>query len=123
MARTLLGALIGLATVTVAATAADWPLFRGNPAMTGVAAAKLPDTLVQKWQFKTGDAIEGAPAIVGGVVYVGSFDEHLYAFDLVTGAVKWKTKLAPIKAAPAVKGRAIYVGDVDGKFYSIEAAT
>jgi outer membrane protein assembly factor BamB len=114
--------LLIVATV-FAGVAADWPLFRGDAAMTGVAAVKLPDQIVQRWQFKTGDQIEGAPAIVGGVVYVGSYDEHLYALELATGAQKWKTKLGPIKAAPAVKGDAVYVGDADGKFYCVEAAT
>ena len=40
---------------------ADWPVFRGSPEMAGVADIKLPDQLQERWTFKTGNAIEGAP--------------------------------------------------------------
>ena len=66
----------------------DWPLFRGNPLQTGVASSALPADLVVRWKFKTKDSIEAAAAIVNGVVYAGSFDEHLYALDLATGKEK-----------------------------------
>ncbi len=103
---------------------ADWPVFRGNATMTGVAPANpipFPDKLEEKWMFKTGNAIEGAPAIVGGVVYVASYDKHLYAIDLATGKQKWKTKLGAIKASPSVKGDRVYVGSLDGVFYCVNA--
>ena len=76
-----LGVLFSLLT----ASAGDWPLFRGDATMSGVGQAKLPDQLDERWAFKTGDSIEGSPAIVGGIVYVASMDKHLYALDLTTG--------------------------------------
>jgi outer membrane protein assembly factor BamB len=103
--------------------AADWPIFRGSPTQTGVAASALPDNLEILWRFKTGDAIEGTAAIVGGVAYVGSFDEHLYAIDLATGKEKWKYKAAPFKAAVSVREGRVYAGDIDGEFHCLEAAT
>src|SRR5688572_22251854 len=95
---------------------ADWPVFRGNPHMTGADTAArpvaFPDQLEEKWTFSAGSAktggIEGAPAIVGGVVYVASLDKHLYAIDLATGKQKWKVKLGPMKASPSVKGDRVY---------------
>jgi outer membrane protein assembly factor BamB len=104
---------------------ADWPLFRGNPLMTGVAPPSpipFPEELDEKWTFKTGDAIESAPAVVNGVVYVSSLDKHLYALDLATGKLKWKVKLAHMKASPSVKGDRIYIGDLNGKFHCINSA-
>jgi len=100
-------------------------VFRGNPLMTGVAPPNptpFPDKLEEKWTFKTGDAIESAPAVVGGVVYVSSLDKHLYAIDLATGKQKWKQKLGYMRASPSVKGDRIYVGDLNGKFYCVAAA-
>ena len=64
--------------LAVIAAAGDWPVFRGNPAQDGVSRETLPDQLVELWQFKAGkseDSIEGAPAVVGGVVYVASQDQ------------------------------------------------
>jgi outer membrane protein assembly factor BamB len=101
---------------------ADWPVFRGDATMTGVGTAKLPDQLEERWTFKTGNAIEGAPAIVDGVVYIGSSDKHLYALDLATGKQKWKVKLGAMKAAPAAKGGRVYVGTIDGVFFCVNAA-
>jgi outer membrane protein assembly factor BamB len=104
------------------AAAPEWPVFRGNAEETGVCAAALPDKLQLLWQFSTKDSIEGAPAIAGGVVYVGSFDEYLYALDLARGTEKWKYKAGPIKASPAVRGGRVYVGNVDGVFHCVDAA-
>src|SRR5580704_14563190 len=101
---------------------ADWPIFRGDALMTGVGTSKLPDQLDERWTFKSGDTIEGAPVVVDGVVYFASLDKHLYALDLATGKQKWKVKLGPAKASPSVKGNRIYLGDLDGRFYCVNAA-
>ncbi len=103
------------------ALAADWPVFRGTPTMTGTASEALPDQLAERWAFKCKDSVESAPAVADGAVFVGSMDRHLYRIDLATGAEKWKAKLGPIKAAPAVAGGRVYVGDVEGKFHCLTA--
>jgi outer membrane protein assembly factor BamB len=112
-----------LAVITIAA--GDWPLFRGNPAQDGVSRETLPEQLVELWQFKAGkseDAIEGAPAVVGGVVYVASQDQNLYAVNLATGQEAWRFKApAPFKTSPAVRDGRVYVGDQDGNFFCIDA--
>ncbi len=103
--------------------AGDWPVFRGNGAQDGVSDDKLPDKLHQIWAVKTGDSIEGAPAIVDGVVFIGSQDQHLYALDLDDGKERWRYKFpAPIKTSPAVRKGRVYVGDLDGKFVCLDAA-
>lgn len=103
---------------------ADWPTFRGTPTGLGVGDAKLPDQLDERWRFKTGNGIEGAPAVVDGVVYVGSADKHLYALDLKTGQQKWKLPLgSPVIASPAVRNGRVYVGTSDGKLYCLDAKT
>lgn len=106
-----------------AAPAAEWPLARGTPQMLGTGTARLPDQLDEVWAFKTGNMVEGAPAVVGSVAYIASADSHLYAVDLNTGKQLWKTKLGPMKASPAVKGGKVFVGDGDGVVYGVEAAT
>lgn len=118
----LLLAALAAALLCPAATPADWPLLRGDATMTGVGTAKLPDQLEERWAFKTRDAIEGAPAVVNGVVYVASLDKHLYAIELATGKEKWKVKLGPMKSSPSVKGDRVYLGDLDGKFYCVSIA-
>jgi outer membrane protein assembly factor BamB len=117
---------VTVAVFAVLNLAADWTVFRGDPAMTGVApaTAKLPETLAEVWTFKTGSAIEGAPAIVDNVVYLASGDKHLYAIELASGRQIWKTNLeSPIKASPAVDHGRIFVGNSDGKVFAVDAKT
>lgn len=114
---------VALAAEKPAEKKTDWPLFRGNTLQTGVADATLPDKLKVRWKFTTLDSIETAAAIVNGVVYVGSLDQHLYAIDLATGKEKWKVKSDIFKAPPSVRNGLVYVGDGDGNFFCLDAAT
>jgi outer membrane protein assembly factor BamB len=115
---------------------ADWPLFRGSPLQSGVAASALPDKLNVLWKFEAKKGIVGTAAIASGpgddqsgdeevpVVYIGSDDKNLYALDLAGGNEKWHyTAGAPIGAPASVADGFVYVGDVDGMFYCIDAAT
>jgi outer membrane protein assembly factor BamB len=99
---------------------ADWPVFRGNPAQTGVATEPLPDKLEILWKAKLQRGIASTAAIVDGVAYVGCYDDHLYAFDLATGQEKWKFKGGSFKAAPSVFDGAVYIGDEDGTFWCLD---
>jgi hypothetical protein len=40
-----------------------------------------PKTCQPLWTAATGDMTEFSPAVANGVVYVGSFDNKLYAFE------------------------------------------
>jgi len=41
-----------------AAPGDDWPMFRGGPALAGVAAGSLPERLELLWTFKTGGPVK-----------------------------------------------------------------
>jgi outer membrane protein assembly factor BamB len=100
---------------------ADWPLFRGA-AQNGVAAEALPDPLEVRWKVQLKRGIGSTAAAAGGVVYVGCFDENLYAFELASGQEKWKFKGGSFKAPASVHDGAVYIGDEDGTFYCVDAA-
>ena len=118
--RVLLAALLLVAAAW--AVAADWPVFRGNDRQDGASADKLPAQLTELWQFKTGDGIEGAPAVVDGVVYVGSLDKFVYAVSLKDGSPKWKFAGGPFKNSVGVHKGRVYAGDLDGTLFCIDAA-
>ncbi len=103
--------------------ATDWPIFRNTPNQTGLAVGKLPEKLEVLWEFKTKDGFESAAAVVNGVVYVGSYDQNLYALDAITGKQKWAYKAGPFKAPPGVKDNCVYAGDMDGMFHCVDALT
>ena len=63
-------------------SAESWPLFRGDPAASGVARATLPKKLDVLWTFSVDDGwFESTAANVDGTVYVGSHDGNLYAIE------------------------------------------
>lgn len=116
---------LALALATLATSArGDWPTFRGDATLTGVAADALPEALAPAWTFEAGDAVEGTAAIAGGTVYVGSLDGQLYALDLASGALRWKYAAAgEVKSSPAVRGGIVYFGDEAGTFHAVDGAT
>ena len=56
-----------------------------------------------------------SPAVVNGVVYVGSFDNNVYALNASTGAKLWSytTGGAMYFSSPAVANGVVYVGSDD----------
>ena len=103
---------------------ADWTSFRGNPQLTGVTDAQLPEKLELLWVFQTGDMIESTAAVVDGTVYLGASNGILYAIDAQTGKSTWDYEATDsIKSSPSVKDGIIYFGDSGGIFHAVDIAT
>src|SRR2546423_9886791 len=107
-----------------AGDAADWMMFRGNPALTGVAAGNLPDKLSLLWSFKTGGPVKSSAAVVGGRVFIGSGDGLVYALELASGKKVWTAKAGgPVDSSPLVLEGKVFFGSTDASLYAIEAAS
>lgn len=65
------------------------------------------------------------PVVADGIVYAGSTDNNLYAFDAQTGKQRWAfaTQDQIIGAAPAVANGIVYVASQDHSLYAVDAAT
>lgn len=68
--------------------AADWAEFgfgphnkRYNPCEDVLGTANVA-RLGTLWSFATGNVVDSSPAVTNGVVYVGSFDDNVYAASL-----------------------------------------
>lgn len=102
----------------------DWPVFRGNSQLTGLAEGKLPDKLKLAWTFQAEDAILSTPVIAGNKAYVSSMDGHLYAVDLHAGKEIWRFGADDeLEASPLLYKNVVYVGSSNGTFYAIDAET
>ncbi|MBV8462856.1 MAG: PQQ-binding-like beta-propeller repeat protein [Acidimicrobiales bacterium] len=96
----------------------DWPTyghdaqhsFDGRTTLTPASARKLKVA----WYFHTGDVVTATPTVVGGTVYVGSWDDVFYALDLATGAVRWTFHLSPQDAVTPYPGQVPRDGGSDG---------
>jgi len=102
----------------------DWPQFRGNPQLTGVASSTLPANLRPVWTFDMGESIESSAAIVNGAVYAAAMSGDLVALDLNTGKLKWRYKTGAEvgESSPAVADGVVYIGDLAGTVHAVNAA-
>ena len=81
--------------------ARGWPLFRGDPQLTGVVDGTLGDELSVRWVYEAGEGFDSTATVYVGMVYVGSLDGMLHAVDLATGKPKWTYQAGiEIKASP-----------------------
>jgi outer membrane protein assembly factor BamB len=111
-----------LAPCAASANGGEWPMFRGDRQMRGVADGRLPDRPDLLWRFETEAPVNSSAVIAGGRVFVGSDDGNVYALDLKTGGKLWSFETAgPVGASPLFLRDRIYVGSQDFYFYCLDA--
>lgn len=134
---------IGLVAVTIVSPHAgrsDWPMSGYNAAHTGYNNTETTISLGnvgglhEVWTAATPDEIVSAPSIAGGVAFVGSRDNKLYAFSAngTTGCSGRPKKCAPlwstgslggdIVSTPAVANGIVYVSSIGEKVRAFDAA-
>jgi hypothetical protein len=110
---------------TVQAADTDWwPMFHHDLNHTGTSTSTAPTTNNTQWSYTTGSYILSSPAVVVGLVYVGSQDGQVYCLNAATGAFVWSyTTGRYVGACPAVVGGLVYVGSEDHNVYCLNATT
>ena len=109
----------------------DWPMFHHDPAHSGSPDNIAPTAHDLLWSFNTitgadpySTVISSSPAVVGGVVYIGSDDGHIYALSSSSGTCVWSRALGRFATtSPAVVGGVVYVSVWDGLDYALNAST
>ncbi len=100
-------------------------MFRADPWHSGVnddGGTRPADIL--KWSFPTGDRVYSSPAVVDGIVYLGSDDGKVYALNASTGAETWSyTTGGRVLGSPAVVDGVVYVGSYDQNLYALDQET
>ncbi len=103
---------------------ANWPVFRGDPSLAGVAEDGVPDKLSLLWSFPTESAIVSSPVMGGGRIYVGSTDGKVYCLDLADGRKIWEYDSGDdIEAPPLLLDGKVFIGNLSGKFLSLDAGS
>jgi outer membrane protein assembly factor BamB/tRNA A-37 threonylcarbamoyl transferase component Bud32 len=102
-----------------------------SPAAQG--AADLPATVAfdvgaeeggiqALWIFKCEDEVRSSPTVSDGVLYVGSYDNNLWALDAKTGGLVWKYPTeGGIASSPCVWRDLVIVGSEDRILYAVVA--
>lgn len=74
------------------------------------------------WTFECEDEIRNAPTYDNGVIYIGAYDNNLYAINAANGEFIWKYAAdAAIPTKPAVYDNNIYVGSDDKRLHAVSA--
>lgn len=118
----------------------DWPTYRHDVARSGASTESIlnvgnaPD-LRQAWSHATRGPVASSPAVVGGTVYVGSWDGYEYALNGTNGKLLWRTylgidndpacypKVLGITSSATVSNGVVYVGGGNADWYALSAAT
>ncbi|MFC4438437.1 MULTISPECIES: outer membrane protein assembly factor BamB family protein [Natrialbaceae] len=72
-----------------------------------------------RWATRTGATdlgFHGSPAIVDGTAYVGGYDGDMYALDVETGDIVWRTRSGDLENTLAIGSSPVYY---DGTLYVI----
>jgi len=98
-------ALLGVARKTGA-------LVRMGPQTTPL--ANTSGGIKPLWTFKCEDEIRGSPTIFQGTLFVGSYDNNLYALNAAEGKFQWKYPTdGGIVSRPAIFDGNIFIGSED----------
>jgi outer membrane protein assembly factor BamB len=95
----------------------DEVLLEGDATLLAIDAANGDD----RWRYPLGSStnvnriVTSAPAVVDGVVYVGTAEGELHAIDATTGAIRWEYAVGrSVNGSPVVTNGTVYVVDAVG---------
>lgn len=76
------------------------------------------------WSFKCEDEIRGTPLVSQGMLYIGSYDNNLYALNAADGKFQWKYPTdGGIVTRPVLFDGNLYFGSEDQRLHVVSART
>ena len=92
----------------------------GSTGGPGTAALAPMQEVKPKWKFRCEDEVRSSPRVADGVLYVGSYDNNLYALNAADGSFLWKFPTeGGIASTACIHEDLILVGSEDGKVYAV----
>lgn len=94
----------------------------GRIATTGLSVVKKEEAIKPIWTFECEDEIRGGASIDGNMIYVGSYDNNLYALNLTDGKFVWKYPTeGAVVSKPAFGDGNVLFGSKDKRLYAVNA--
>ncbi len=85
-----------------------------------VSATPAPVGVAPIWVFNCEDEIRGQPLVTAKTIYVGVYDNNVYAISRAEGKFLWKFPAkGGFAASPVGEGNNIYIGSEDNNFYAL----
>ncbi|MBN2147818.1 MAG: PQQ-binding-like beta-propeller repeat protein [Anaerolineales bacterium] len=99
-------------------------LLSGHGAASGTPSLLKSEDIKALWKFECEDEVRGSPAIQDGILYVGAYDNNLYALHARTGEFIWKYPTdRGVVSKPAFYEGTVYFGSEDMRLHAISART
>src|SRR5260221_2722616 len=112
------------------ASQSNWPQFRYGHGHTGFNSAETilstgnVAKLKRAWAAAAPGMVDSSPAVVKGVVYVGTNSHRVVAYQATTGKLLWKVVTGgEVLSSPTVAGAVGHFGLADGHPYPLKAST
>lgn len=87
-----------------------------------IAITRGEDSVSPAWEFACEDEIRGTPAYHDGLIYIGSYDNNLYALNATTGEFVWKyPSEGGIVSRPVIHEGNVFFGSEDYKLHVVSA--
>jgi eukaryotic-like serine/threonine-protein kinase len=99
---------------------------RKTGALSKIATTSIAPTggIKPIWAFKCEDEVRGAPLIYQGSLYVGCYDNNLYALNAADGKFQWKYPTdGGVVSRPAAYENNLFFGSEDKRLHVIGART
>jgi outer membrane protein assembly factor BamB/tRNA A-37 threonylcarbamoyl transferase component Bud32 len=79
-------------------------------------------TVKPLWTFKCEDEIRGSPALDNNVIYIGSYDNNMYAINASNGEFIWKYPTdGGVVNRPVITEGSVYFGSEDNRLYCVSS--
>jgi outer membrane protein assembly factor BamB len=79
-----------------------------------------PNTIKPLWTFKCEDEIRGTPTLYQGSLYIGCYDNNIYAINAAEGDFQWKYATdGGVVSRPAIYDGNLYVGSEDHRLHVV----
>ncbi len=104
--------------------ASSWPTFKNDSARTSHKFSQAYPPLSEKWSYNVFSPIRCSPVIKNEIVYVGTSNGAVYAFNENTGDVIWQESTdGKIISSPLVSDGVCYVASQNGNLYAFDASS
>lgn len=88
---------------------------------TGPVQATSSGAVALRWRFDTEEEVRSTAALSGHTLYIGSYDNNLYALDAARGALSWKFATdGGICGTPRPYGALVIFGSEDHTVYGLD---
>ncbi|MFQ5577037.1 MAG: PQQ-binding-like beta-propeller repeat protein [Anaerolineae bacterium] len=105
---------------TASPTAAVQPGSADGPTMGAPEAVTPQSGVIPVWSFKCEDEIRSSPTLGDDLVYIGAYDNNLYALDAKSGEFRWKYATeGGIASTPCFYKDKVIFGSEDRLIYAV----